>query len=62
MTDHDREREDVDPADALGGAGALPLPDGQPRGAVPIERHEPGGDATPEAVDDAEADDPGRRR
>jgi hypothetical protein len=53
MTDRDRsEREDVDPADALGGAGALPLPDGQARGTVPTDRDEPGGDAAPEAVDE----------
>jgi hypothetical protein len=55
MNDRERpEREDVDPADALGGAGALPLPDGQARGTVPTDRDEPGGEAAPEAVDDAD--------
>lgn len=53
MTDDAREeREDVDPADALGGAGGLPPPGGQPRGTVPTDRDEPGGEAAPEAVDD----------
>lgn len=47
--DRDYRRDDVDPADALGGAGALPMPDGQARGHVPTDRDEPGGDAVPEA-------------
>ena len=50
-------REDVDPADALGGAGALPLPEGQPRGVVPTARDEPGSDVAPEAVPEDERDD-----
>ena len=59
MTDQDRsDREDVDPADALGGAGGLPLPDGQPRGAVPADRDEPGGEAAPEATDPTEETEP----
>ncbi len=60
MTDERRtgEREDVDPADALGGAGALPLPDGQPHGTVPSDRDEPGGEAAPEAVEDLEDERP----
>jgi hypothetical protein len=49
-------RDDVDPADALGGAGALPLPEGQPRGIVPVDRDAPGTDSAPEAV--VEDDDP----
>lgn len=52
MDDQDRaNREDVDPADALGGAGALPLPEGQPRGVVPADRDAPGTEVAPEAVD-----------
>ena len=43
-------REDVDPADALGGAGALPLPDGQARGVVPSERDAPGTATAPEEI------------
>ena len=50
------DREDVDPADALGGAAGLPLPDAQPR-AVPTDRDAPGTDVAPEAIDDDE-DDP----
>ena len=46
------DRDDVDPADALGGAGALPLPEGQPRGVVPTDRDAPLREAAPEAVDD----------
>lgn len=46
------DRDDVDPADALGGAGALPLPEGQPRGVVPTDRDAPRRDAAPEAVED----------
>lgn len=46
------DREDVDPADALGGAGALPLPEGQPRGVVPTDRDAPQRDGAPEAVED----------
>jgi hypothetical protein len=58
MTDEDRsEREDVDPADALGGAGALPLPDGQARGTVPADRDEPGGEAAPEATEEPGSSD-----
>jgi hypothetical protein len=50
-------RDDVDPAEALGGAGALPLPEGQPRGAVPADRDAPGTDAAPEAIaDDTDVD------
>jgi hypothetical protein len=56
--EHDPEREDVDPAEALGGAGALPLPECQPRGAVPIDRDEPGGAGAPEAADDDEDSSP----
>jgi hypothetical protein len=52
------DREDVDPADALGGAGALPMPDGQARGQVPTDRDEPGGEAAPEAVEDLEKERP----
>lgn len=37
------EREDVDPADALG-AAALPLPEGQPRGFVPEQAPGPSGE------------------
>jgi hypothetical protein len=48
--DPDTVRDDVDPADALGGAGALPLPDGQPRGVVPTDRDAPGTEAAPEAI------------
>ena len=51
----ERDRDDVDPADALGGAGALPLPDGQARGTVPTDRDEPGGEAAPEAVEGPES-------
>jgi hypothetical protein len=59
MTDEDRsDREDVDPADALGGAGALPLPDGQARGTVPSDRDEPGGEAAPEAPETTEEPGP----
>lgn len=50
-------RDDVDPADALGGAGALPLPDGQARGVVPSERDAPGTTAAPEAMPDEEPRD-----
>ncbi|HSK93873.1 MAG TPA: hypothetical protein VLA76_07445 [Candidatus Angelobacter sp.] len=60
MNDHDRpDREDVDPADALGGAAALPLPEGQPRGAVPTDRDAPGTDVAPEAIDPDERPDEG---
>jgi len=45
-------RDDVDPAEALGGAAALPLPEGQPRGIVPADRDAPGADVAPEAVPD----------
>jgi hypothetical protein len=59
MNDRERpEREDVDPADALGGAGALPLPDGQARGAVPTDRDEPGGEMAPEAVEEPGTGEP----
>jgi hypothetical protein len=57
--EHERDaiRDDVDPADALGGAGALPLPEGQPRGFVPSHRDAPGTDVAPEAVPDEEGPD-----
>lgn len=54
--DSEPTRDDVDPADALGGAAALPLPEGQPRGVVPTER-EPGRGVAPEAVPEDERDD-----
>ena len=44
-------RDDVDPAEALGGAGALPLPDGQARAFVPTDRDAPGSEVAPEAID-----------
>ena len=53
--DHEPDREprdDVDPADALGGAAAMPLPEGQPRGIVPADRDAPGTDRAPEAIPD----------
>ena len=47
----DRNREDIDPAQALG-AAELPLPEGQPRGFVPPEaqddRVDPADERTPE--------------
>lgn len=49
------DRDDVDPADALGGAGGLPLPDAQARGTVPTDRDEPGGEAAPEGDGEAAA-------
>lgn len=49
----------MDPADALGGAGALPLPDGQPRGAVPVDRDAPRTDAAPEATPTKDPPDEG---
>jgi hypothetical protein len=45
-------RDDVDPAEALGGAGALPMPEGQPRGVVPTDRDAPRREAAPETVED----------
>jgi len=53
MTDQpaNRERDDVDPAEALGGAAGMPLPDGQARGTVPTDRESPGTDDAPEAID-----------
>jgi hypothetical protein len=42
--------DDVDPADALGGAAGLPLPEAQPRGAVPPDRDAPRSDDAPESV------------
>lgn len=56
----DRRRDDVDPADALGGAGGLPPPGGQPRGTVPTDRDEPGGEAAPESVEDLDEERDGR--
>lgn len=60
MTDETTPRRprDVDPADALGGAGALPLPDGQMRGTVPTDRDEPGGDLAPEATEQPGEEEP----
>ena len=54
MSEHQNRsaRDDVDPAEALGGAGALPLPDGQPRGMVPSDREAPGREAPPEESED----------
>ena len=59
--DHGTEppRDDVDPADALGGAGGLPLPDGQARGVVPTERDAPGTETAPEAIPADERPDEG---
>lgn len=57
--DRDQWRDDVDPAEALGGAGALPLPEGQPRGVVPTDRDAPGTDAAPEAIPADERPDEG---
>ena len=54
----DPRRDDVDPADALGGAAALPLPEGQIRGVVPTERDAPGTDDAPEATGDRDEPPP----
>jgi hypothetical protein len=54
--DQGESRDDVDPAEALGGAAGLPLPEGQPRGLVPTDRDAPGTDVAPEAL--AEDGDP----
>jgi hypothetical protein len=56
---NDPGRDDVDPAEALGGAAALPLPEGQPRGAVPTDREAPRTDVAPESVDAEDRPDEG---
>jgi hypothetical protein len=55
--EQNHHRDDVDPAEALGGAGALPLAEGQARGAAPVDRDAPGTDVAPEAIaDDTDVD------
>ena len=52
-------RDDVDPAEALGGAAGLPLPGGQPTGHVPTDRDAPGTDVAPESIPHEERADEG---